>query len=128
MRSDRTAFRFVPCFLLAALAAAAAPAAGAGFEITPTVSYRSSGYDCTGSVSFTFIQAAMMKRPIASGWRQVTEPGPGEWVTIWVGSGHVWMTVAGLRFDTSALHIAGSRWTTQRRSTAGFTPVHPAGL
>jgi hypothetical protein len=38
------------------------------------------------------------------------------------------MEVAGLRFDTSGLRVAGSRWTTQARSSAGFTPRHPAGF
>jgi len=36
----------VPFVLLAALAAA--PAAAAGWELTPTVAYRSTGYECTG--------------------------------------------------------------------------------
>jgi hypothetical protein len=38
------------------------------------------------------------------------------------------MIVAGLRFDTSGLRVAGSRWTTQARSSSGFVPRHPVGF
>ena len=31
------------------------------------------------------------------------DPGPGRWVTIYANAGHVWMEVAGWRFDTVAL-------------------------
>lgn len=48
----RSLSRSVPFVLLAGLAAAASPAAGAGFEITPTFSYRSSDYGCTGASDF----------------------------------------------------------------------------
>ena len=56
------------------------------------------------------------------------QPGTGRWISVYSNSVHVWMIVAGLRFDTSALHIAGSRWTDQMRSTAGFTVRHLPGL
>lgn len=86
------------------------------------------GYDCSGSLSFTFIQAGLLKAPIAQGWSTMGQPGPGRWISVYSNSVHVWMIVAGLRFDTSALHIAGSRWTDQMRSTAGFTVRHLPGL
>jgi hypothetical protein len=56
------------------------------------------------------------------------KPGPGKWVTIYANAGHAWMTVAGLRFDTSGRHERGSRWQSEVRSTAGFTVRHPPGL
>lgn len=87
-----------------------------------------SGYDCSGSLSFAFIHAGLLDRPTASGWSTLGAPGPGRWVSVYSDAGHVWMTVAGLRFDTSAIHIAGSRWTEQPRSTAGFTVRHLPGL
>jgi hypothetical protein len=86
------------------------------------------GYDCSGSLSFTFIQAGLLKAPIAQGWSTMGQAGPGKWISVYSNSVHVWMIVAGLRFDTSALHIAGSRWTNQMRSTAGFTVRHLPGL
>ena len=86
------------------------------------------GYDCSGSLSFAFIHAGLLDKPIANGWRLMGQAGPGKWLTVYSSTGHVWMELAGLRYDTSALHIAGSRWTDQPRSTAGFRMRHLPGL
>jgi hypothetical protein len=86
------------------------------------------GYDCSGSLSFAFIHAGLLTEPIANGWSTMGAPGPGRWISIYSNAGHVWMIVAGLRYDTSAIHIAGSRWTNLPRSTAGFTVRHLPGL
>jgi hypothetical protein len=86
------------------------------------------GYDCSGSLSFAFIHAGLLDKPIANGWRLMGDAGPGKWITVYSSTGHVWMMLAGLRYDTSALHIAGSRWTDQPRSTAGFRLRHLTGL
>jgi len=86
------------------------------------------GYDCSGSLSFAFIHAGLLDKPIANGWRLMGESGPGRWVTVFSNTGHVWMEVAGLRFDTSAIRIDGSRWTMQARSKAGFVQRHLPGL
>jgi cell wall-associated NlpC family hydrolase len=87
------------------------------------------GYDCSGSVSFVLAAAGYLEAPLASGplmsWG---EPGPGKWVTIYSHQGHVWMIVAGIRFDTSGARETGSRWQNEMRSTAGFVARHPAGL
>jgi hypothetical protein len=87
------------------------------------------GYDCSGSVSFVLAAAGYLEAPLASGplmsWG---EPGPGKWVTIYAHQGHVWMTVAGIRFDTSGARESGSRWQNEMRSTAGFVARHPPGL
>jgi hypothetical protein len=86
------------------------------------------GYDCSGSLSFAFIHAGLLDKPIANGWRLMGRPGPGKWVTVYTNTGHVWMEVAGLRYDTSAIHIAGSRWTDQPRPTSNFSSRHLPGL
>ena len=87
------------------------------------------GYDCSGSVSFALAAAGLLDGPLASGplmsWG---EPGRGEWVTIYSNPGHVFMEVAGIRFDTSGRQITGSRWQNEMRSTSGFVARHPAGL
>jgi cell wall-associated NlpC family hydrolase len=87
------------------------------------------GYDCSGSVSFVLAAAGYLEAPLASGplmsWG---EPGPGKWVTIYSHEGHVWMVVAGIRFDTSGARETGSRWQNELRSTAGFVARHPPGL
>jgi hypothetical protein len=49
-------------------------------------------------------------------------------VTIYANAGHAFMTVAGLRFDTSGRDASGSRWQADSRTVAGFTVRHPAGL
>jgi hypothetical protein len=86
------------------------------------------GYDCSGSLSFAFIHAGLLDKPIANGWRLMGQAGPGKWITVYSSTGHVWMMLAGLRYDTSALRLAGSRWTDQPRSTAGFRLRHLPGL
>jgi cell wall-associated NlpC family hydrolase len=87
------------------------------------------GYDCSGSVSFALAAAGLLASPLASGplmsWG---ESGPGRWVTIWSSPGHVFMVVAGIRFDTSGQRVSGSRWQNDMRSTAGFVARHPPGL
>ena len=87
------------------------------------------GYDCSGSVSFVLASAGFLDSPLASGplmsWG---EPGPGKWVTIYTNPGHVYMVVAGIRFDTSGRQVTGSRWQNELRSNAGFVARHPPGL
>jgi hypothetical protein len=87
------------------------------------------GYDCSGSVSFALAAAGLLSGPLASGplmsWG---EPGRGKWVTIYANDGHVFMEVAGIRFDTSGRQVTGSRWQNAMRSTSGFVARHPAGL
>jgi cell wall-associated NlpC family hydrolase len=87
------------------------------------------GYDCSGSVSFALAAAGLLDGPLASGplmsWGK---PGRGKWVTIYSNPGHVFMEVAGIRFDTSGRQVTGSRWQNEMRSTAGFVARHPAGL
>ena len=86
-------------------------------------------YDCSGSISFALATAGLADAPMDSGtlagWGK---PGPGRWVTIYANAGHAFMTVAGLRFDTSGRRETGSRWQTAPRGTAGFTLRHPPGL
>jgi hypothetical protein len=92
-------------------------------------SWNSSGYDCSGSVSYALHGGGLLSSPEDSGsLESYGAPGAGKWISIWTNSGHVYMYVAGLRFDTSAQsQTGGSRWTTQGRSNAGFMERHPRG-
>ena len=87
------------------------------------------GYDCSGSVSFALAAAGLLSGPLASGplmsWGK---PGRGKWVTIYTNPGHVFMEVAGIRFDTSARRVTGSRWENTMRPTSGYVARHPEGL
>jgi hypothetical protein len=87
------------------------------------------GYDCSGSVSFTLRKAGLMSYSLPSGpFMRWGRRGRGRWITIRSNPGHMYMVVAGLRFDTSAHKAGGSRWTKQRRSALGFVARHPAGF
>jgi cell wall-associated NlpC family hydrolase len=91
--------------------------------------WRDSGYDCSGSVSFALAGAGLLDRPLASGgFMDWGEPGPGDWITIYTNPGHMFMVVAGLRFDTSGRGRAGTRWQEAPRSVSGFTVRHYPGL
>jgi hypothetical protein len=87
------------------------------------------GYDCSGSVSFALAAAGLLNGPLDSGHlSQWGQAGPGRWVTIYANAGHVFMEVAGIRFDTSGQRVTGSRWQNDARPTAGFAVRHPPGL
>jgi cell wall-associated NlpC family hydrolase len=91
--------------------------------------WEDSGYDCSGSVSFALAGAGLLNRPMTSGqFVNWGDPGRGRWVTIYASPGHMFMVVAGLRFDTSGRASAGTRWQRGMRPTAGLAAVHPPGL
>ena len=87
------------------------------------------GYDCSGSVSFALYAAGLIGGPSdSSGLMHWGEPGKGKWVTIYANPGHVFMEVAGIRFDTSGARQTGSRWQNGLRGGNGFVARHPSGL
>jgi peptidoglycan hydrolase-like protein with peptidoglycan-binding domain len=87
------------------------------------------GYDCSGSVSYALHGAGLLDEALPSGgFVDWGDPGPGQWVTIYANGGHMYMVVAGLRFDTSGRSNHNSRWQTEQRSTDGYTARHPPGL
>jgi peptidoglycan hydrolase-like protein with peptidoglycan-binding domain len=114
---------------------AAMIAAGNRIASTPYIyggghgSFESSGYDCSGSVSYVLHGAGLLDSPLASGglmsWG---EPGEGSRVTIYANAGHAYMVIDGRRFDTSGASAAGTRWQPDNRSSAGYVARHPAGL
>jgi cell wall-associated NlpC family hydrolase len=91
--------------------------------------WRDTGYDCSGSVSFALAGAGLLDSPLTSGsFMKWGAPGRGRWITILANDGHVFMVVAGLRFDTSGA-AGGTRWQPMNgRSYAGFAVRHPPGL
>ena len=91
--------------------------------------WKDSGYDCSGSMSYAFHGAGMLDEALDStGFESWGDAGKGQWVTTYANSGHSFMVVAGLRFDTSGRAGAGSRWQTDMRSRKGYTVRHPPGL
>jgi cell wall-associated NlpC family hydrolase len=91
--------------------------------------WRDNGYDCSGSVSFALAGAGLLDSPLTSvGFLDYGREGPGRWITIYTNHGHVFMVVAGLRFDTSGQGRAGTRWQEESVSTSGFAVRHIPGL
>jgi cell wall-associated NlpC family hydrolase len=93
-------------------------------------------YDCSSSVEHILYGGGLL--PVdydaASGTLEsFGDPGPGRWVTLYANADHVFMYVAGLRWDT---HNAagpddgstGIGWHPLIRSSAGFVARHPVGL
>ena len=93
-------------------------------------------YDCSSSVEHLLYGAALL--PVTYGaasgaLESFGLPGPGRWVTLYASAAHVFMYVAGLRWDT---HDAagpgdggtGIGWHPLVRSAAGFVARHPLGL
>jgi peptidoglycan hydrolase CwlO-like protein len=92
-------------------------------------SFHADGYDCSGSVSYALAAAGLVSSPMVSGaYESWGEPGPGRWITIYANAGHMWMDVAGWRFDTVALAESGTRWARGGGEFSGFVVRHPAGL
>jgi len=92
-------------------------------------SFQADGYDCSGSVSYVLAAAGLLSSPeVSSDFMSYGDPGPGRWVTIYATDGHVWMTVAGWRFDTVALAEDGTRWAQGGGEFGGYVERHPPGL
>jgi hypothetical protein len=94
------------------------------------------GYDCSSSVEHLLYGAQLLPVTYGAASGQLEgfgRPGPGHWVTLYANPDHVFMYVAGLRWDT---HNAagpgdgstGIGWHPLVRSSAGFVPRHPVGL
>jgi hypothetical protein len=90
----------------------------------------SNGLDCSGSVSYVLRKAGLLDSTMpSSAFRKYGKSGEGKWITVFARPGHVFMTICGLRLDTSSRGTGiGPRWTTKPRATKGFTARHPAGL
>ncbi len=92
--------------------------------------HNDSGYDCSGTVSYVLREAGLLKGSMPSnGYFSYGKKGEGDWITVYVRKGHVFMTVAGLRLDTGGPGgRTGPRWKPQTRNGKGHVMRHPAGL
>ncbi len=96
-------------------------------------SFVSPGYDCSGTVSYALHGADLLSTPMDSGeFESWGGGGVGSWVTIFANGGHAYMTVAGIRLDTSPANdpsnLPGPRWRPLRPENAGFVVRHPLAL
>jgi hypothetical protein len=93
-------------------------------------------YDCSSSVEHLLYGGGLL--PVSyddtsGGLERFGAPGPGRWVTLYASSAHVFMYVAGLRWDTWNAGgpqdgTTGIGWHPLVRSAAGFVARHPEGL
>ena len=90
-------------------------------------SFESSGYDCSGAVSFALNGGGFLESPLDStGLETWGEAGPGKWITVYANASHAWMVIAGIAFDT--VGGPGPRWHDPWvDSPEGFIARHPAG-
>jgi hypothetical protein len=74
-------------------------------------SWKSPCYDCSSSVSYALHGGHLIKHAKPpSGLKSWGKRGKGEWITVYANSGHAFMKVAGLRFDTADTKGAGPGW------------------
>jgi hypothetical protein len=93
-------------------------------------------YDCSSSVEHLLHGGGLLPASYdssSSGLEAFGAPGPGRWITLYANATHVFMYVAGLRWDT--WDAAGARdgssgigWHPLVRDAAGFVARHPVGL
>jgi hypothetical protein len=93
-----------------------------------------SGYDCSGATSHVLRATGKLAGVLSSHeFRHYGESGPGRWISIYVRKGHVFLVVAGLRYDTGWSGRAtgrdeGPHWTMVNRPAKGCEIRHPPGL
>jgi cell wall-associated NlpC family hydrolase len=92
-----------------------------------------SGYDCSGAVGYALIRAGLLDTTMVSGtFARWGRAGAGRWISIHANRGHVYLEIAGLRLDTSAVGDAvggkGVRWRPVIGRRAGFHTRHIQGL
>jgi cell wall-associated NlpC family hydrolase len=98
-------------------------------------SFTDTGYDCSGAVSYVLHAAGMLESPMTSGGLASSwgAPGKGRWISVYGNAGHVYMVVAGLRFDTSSAgdrwrQGKGPRWRKKKRKPSGYTQKYFPGF
>jgi hypothetical protein len=94
-------------------------------------SWSSRGYDCSGAVGYALHGAGLLGVTMVSG--QLASwglGGGGRWITVYANAEHVYMVVAGLRFDTrdDLPGVSGPRWHMGSVDPSHFAARHPGGL
>jgi hypothetical protein len=95
------------------------------------LSWSSRGYDCSGAVGYVLHEIDLLDQTVVSGQLESWgESGLGRWITVYANSEHVFMVIAGLRFDTrgNLPGVSGPRWHMARVQPRGFVARHPSGL
>jgi hypothetical protein len=91
-------------------------------------SWLSRGYDCSGAVGYALHGAGLLDVTMVSGQLAIWgEAGAGKWITVYANSQHVFMVIAGLRFDTrgNSPGVSGPRWHRAWADPRKFVARHP---
>ncbi len=89
------------------------------------------GYDCSGAVGYALHGAGLLEVTMVSGQlARWGEGGVGRWISVYANADHVFMVVAGLRFDTrdAPPGVSGPRWHRAAVDPRNFAVRHPSGL
>lgn len=93
--------------------------------------WRARGYDCSGAVGYALHGADLLETTmVSSQLADWGDGGVGRWITVYANAEHVFMVIAGLRFDTrgNPPGVTGPRWHRASVDTRPFDARHPAGL
>lgn len=87
-------------------------------------------YDCSGAASYVLNATGRLRGSMpSSGFRRYGEKGAGDWISVYARRGHVFLVIAGLRFDTGWTRAPqGPQWTMRGRPARGYVIRHPLGL
>lgn len=98
-------------------------------------SFKDSGYDCSGTISYALGAAGLLSSPTnSSGFKRFGQRGRGKWITIFARNGHTFALIAGLRLDTTPFNTMrrdrhwAPRWQATPREPRGFEVRHPPGF
>jgi hypothetical protein len=95
------------------------------------LSWSARGYDCSGAVGYALHGAGLLSSTMVSGQLAYWGSGGlGRWISVYANDDHVYMVIAGLRFDTRGdpPGVTGPRWHAERVDPSKFSVRHPAGL
>jgi hypothetical protein len=89
-----------------------------------------SGYDCSGAASYVLRNAGLLEGQMPSrGFLNYGRRGRGKWITVYARNGHVFLTIAGVRFDTQGQgREDGPKWRREPREKGRHVVRHPPGL
>lgn len=91
----------------------------------------SQGFDCSGATSYVLRNAGMLQSDMpSSSFRRYGKSGTqDDWISVWARKGHVFLVIAGVRFDTG-WHDGpeGPRWTTKSRPARGYVIRKPSEI
>lgn len=104
-------------------------------EAWKTTSKHGGRFDCSSSVSFLLWSAGLIHDEYARSSAVLEtfgRAGRGRWITIEANRGHVFMEVAGIRWDTHPMSAddgpdRGPAWYQAPRPSGGFVTRHPPG-